>query len=154
MSAFFCLSCGARQVILWHSHSYIASQLYFALQSNICLWQVILLTPFAVAVRSNTHFACSVSSYKSTHLFEDGIGGAAATTVASAKHQNLYAVAGALCFFCTKATSGIMRRRRLACARRVLPCPQGSAVGRRGKHVRKGDMYSCGISHSTCLYNS
>ena len=45
------------------------------------------------------HFACSVGSYTSTHSFEDGIGGAAATTVASAKHQNLYAVAGALCFF-------------------------------------------------------
>ena len=32
----------------------------------------------------------------STYSFEDGIGGAAATTVASAKHQNLYEVAGAL----------------------------------------------------------
>ena len=31
---------------------------------------------------------------------------------ANPKHQYLYAVAGALCFFCTKATSGIMRRRR------------------------------------------
>ena len=33
------------------------------------------------------------------------------------KHQNLYEVAGALCFFCTNATSGITRRRRLMCAR-------------------------------------
>ena len=40
--------------------------------------------------------AYSKRSYTSTHLFEDGIGGAAATTVASAKHQNLYEVAGAL----------------------------------------------------------
>ena len=32
-------------------------------------------------------------------MSEDGIGGAVATTEASAKHQNLYAVAGALCFF-------------------------------------------------------
>ena len=45
------------------------------------------------------HFAYLVSSHTSTCLFEDGIGGAVATTVASAKHQNLYAVAGALCFF-------------------------------------------------------
>ena len=64
------------------------------------------------------HFAYLVSSHTSTCLFEDGIGGAVATTVASAKHQNLYAVAGALCFFCTKATSGIMRRRRLMCESR------------------------------------
>ena len=35
----------------------------------------------------------------STHSYEDGMGGAVATTEASAKHQNLYAVAGALCFF-------------------------------------------------------
>ena len=29
---FFCLSCGTRQVILWHSHSYIATQLYWLCQ--------------------------------------------------------------------------------------------------------------------------
>ena len=79
MSAFF--------FVLRYKTSDIASQLYFALQSYICLWQVILLTMFAVVVRSNTHFACSEGSYTSTHFFEDGIGGAAATTEASAKHQ-------------------------------------------------------------------
>ena len=48
---------------------------------------------------SNPHFAYSLRSYTSTHSFEDGIGGAVATTEASAKHQNLYEVAGALYFF-------------------------------------------------------
>ena len=51
---------------------------YIAFGSYICLWQVILLTLFAVVVRSNTHFACSLRSYKSTHFFEDGTRGAAA----------------------------------------------------------------------------
>ena len=51
---------------------------------------------FAVVVRSDTHFAYLLRTYTSIHSFEDGIGGAAATTVASAKHQNLYEVAGAL----------------------------------------------------------
>ena len=65
----------------------------------------------------------------------------------SAEHQNLYAVAGALCFFCTKATSGIMRRRRLMCESRVCPHPKGFADSKRGKHVRKGDIFSRGILH-------
>ena len=67
--------------------SVILLRSYIGFASYICLRQVILLTLFAVVVRSNTHFACSVGSYTSTHFFEDGIGGAAATTVASAKHQ-------------------------------------------------------------------
>ena len=43
-------------------------------------------------------------------------------------------------FFCTNATSGIMRRRRLMCESRVCPHPKGFADSKRGKHVRKGDM--------------
>ena len=78
---------------------YIASQLYFALQSYICLRQVILLTPFAVVVRSNTHFAYSLRSYSSTHFFEDETRGAAATRKRTPSTRQKYAVAGALCFF-------------------------------------------------------
>ena len=71
--------------VLRYKTSDIASQLYFATQSYIaygsyiCLWQVILLSSLAVVVGRTTHFACSVSSYKSTHFFEDGTRGAAAT---------------------------------------------------------------------------
>ena len=59
-------------------------------------------------------------------------------------------------FFCTKATSGTMRRRRLMCESRkersdgiaiatksiASSCPARRALlnSRRGKHVRKGDM--------------
>ena len=52
---------------------------YIAYGSYICLWQVILLTTFAVVVGRTTHFACSVGFYTSTHFFEDGMRGAAAT---------------------------------------------------------------------------
>ena len=47
-------------------------------------------------------------------------------------------VAGALCFFCTNATSGIMRGRHLTCARRVCPCPQGSAEWQKGETREEG----------------
>ena len=60
--------------------SYIScKQEAILLRSYICLRQVILLTLFAVVVRSNTHFAYSLRTYTSTHLFEDGTRGAAAT---------------------------------------------------------------------------
>ena len=52
-------------------------------------------------------------------------------------------------FFCTKATSGIMRRRRLMCESRVCPHPKGFADSKRGKHVRKGDIFLiCSHSHN------
>ena len=50
-------------------------------------------------------------------------------------------------FFCTNATSGIMRRRRLMCESRVCPHPKGFADSKRGKHVRKGDIFLI-CSHS------
>ena len=73
-------------------------------------------------------------------------------------------------FFCTNATSGIMRRRRLMCESRkersdgiaiatksiASSCPARRALpnGRWGKHVRTGDIFSRGIMLPTCLYNS
>ena len=64
----------------------------------------------------------------------------------SAEHQTLYAGAGALCFFCTKAISGIMRRCRLMCESRVCPCPQGSAEWQMGETREEGghilDMFA------------
>ena len=47
-------------------------------------------------------------------------------------------VAGALCFFCTNATSGIMRGRHLTCESRVLPCPSGSAEWQKGETREEG----------------
>ena len=44
----------------------------------------------------------------------------------------------ALFFFCTKATSGIIRRRRLMCESRVLPCPQGFAEWQMGETREEG----------------
>ena len=41
-------------------------------------------------------------------------------------------------FFCTNATSGIMRRRRLMCESRVCPCPQGSAEWQKGETREEG----------------
>ena len=93
------------------------------------------------------HFAYLVSSHTSTHFFEDGIRGAAATRKGAPSTRREYEVAGALCFSCTNATSGIMRRRRLMCESRVCPHPKGFADSKRGKHVRKGDIFSRGIMH-------
>ena len=69
-------------------------------------------------------------------------------------------------FFCTNATSGIMRRRQLMCESRkersdgiaiatksiASSCPARRALpyGRRGKHVRKGDIFLI-CSHFACL---
>ena len=66
-------------------------------------------------------------------------------------------------FFCTNATSGIMRRRRLMCESRkersdgiaiatksiASSCPARRALpnGKWGKHVRKGDISSRKIKH-------
>ena len=133
--------------------------------SYICLRQVILLTTLAVVVGRTTHFACSVGSYKSTHFFEDGTRGAAATRKGAPSTRICTQSLVRSVFFCTKATSGIMRRRRFMCARRkersdgiaiatksiASSCPARRALpnGRRGKHVRKGDIFlTC--SHYAC----
>ena len=58
----------------------------------------------------------------------------------SAEHQTRVRSCGCALFFCTNATSGIMRRRRLMCESRVCPHPKGFADSKRGKHVRKGDI--------------
>ena len=51
-------------------------------------------------------------------------------------------------FFCTKATSGIMMRRRLMCESRVCPCPQGFAEWQMGETREEGghmlDMFALG----------
>ena len=65
----------------------------------------------------------------------------------SRRTRREYEVAGALCFFCTNATSGIMRRRRLMCESRVLPCPQGSAEWQKGETREEGGHVLEGISH-------
>ena len=83
----------------------------------------------------------------------------------SRRTRREYEVAGALCFFCTNATSGIMRRRRLMCESRkeqsdgiaiatksiASSCPARRALpnGRWGKHVRKGDIFLI-CSHLVC----
>ena len=55
-------------------------------------------------------------------------------------------------FFCTNATSGIMRRRHLMCESRVLPCPQGSAEWQKGETREEGghalDMFA--LTNITC----
>ena len=52
-------------------------------------------------------------------------------------------------FFCTNATSGIMRRRRLMCESRVLPCPKGSAAWQKGETREEGghilDMFALSV---------
>ena len=67
----------------------------------------------------------------------------------SAEHQRRVRSCGCALIFCTNATSGIMRRRRLMCESRVCPHPKGFADSKRGKHVRKGDIFSRGIMHLT-----
>ena len=71
---------------------------------------------------------------------------------------------GCAVIFCTNATSGIMRRRHLMCARckeqsdgiaiatksiaSSVPARRALPNGRRGKHVGKGDMHlKCSHSH-------
>ena len=106
---------------------------------------MILLTPFAVVVTSNPHFAYSLRSYTSTHFFEDETRGAVATRKGAPSTRQEYEVAGALCFFCTNAPSGIMRRRRLMCESRVLPCPKGSAVWQKGETREEGGHILRGV---------
>ena len=93
-------------------------------------------------------FACSKRYYTSTYNERRRNARSSGDEKGSAEHQNLYAVAGALCFFCTKATSGIMRRRRLMCESRVCPCPQGFAEWQMGETREEGghmlDMFALG----------
>ena len=56
----------------------------------------------------------------------------------SAEHQTKVRSCGCALFFCTNATSGIMRRRRLMCESRVCPCPQGSAEWQKGETREEG----------------
>ena len=52
-------------------------------------------------------------------------------------------------FFCTNATSGIIRRRRLMCESRVLPCPQGFAERQKGETREEGGhLKRCDCSHN------
>ena len=56
----------------------------------------------------------------------------------SAEHQTKVRSCGCALFFCTDATSDIMRGRYLMCESRVLPCPQGSAEWQKGETREEG----------------
>ena len=72
------------------------------------------------------------------YSFEDGTRGAAATRKGAPSTRICTQSLVRSVFFCTKATSDIMRRRRLMCESRVLPCPQGFAERQMGETREEG----------------